>query len=489
MLAIAWQYLTGRCVATDPADRQTAEWPPHPDRVVQALVAAWGESGAKESERTALEWLMALPAPSLAVPEVVSACQVVKTYVPVNDIETKAKSEYNEKMIALLPSQRTRKERYFPAISTGDGTVALIYSAAEPSAVVRAALVTLCSQVTYIGHSSSLVRMWLCDDPPPATIVPVSRGAEYQLRIPTTGRLAILEQAFADGGKDWKRPPTAPWQGYGCHIASDLPRGAFDSQLIVLRQVGGQRFQLEQTKALVLALRGALISAADANPLAKRLISGHEADGTPLQDPHIAYLPLAFVGDANNSYGGQHADGHLLGMALAMPRNLPADVEQMIYDCLAPVLGYGEKPCRLTLGAAGVMEVSLEDRPQPPATLRSSTWCREAKSWGTVTPIVLDRLPPRRHADLDAWAAEQIAASCVRQGIPMPVAIMPLPVSPCLGVPAARAFPPQRRKDGGSRWHIHARLEFAEKIAGPILLGASRYHGYGLCRPLQELSS
>ncbi len=45
MLVIAWQYLTGRSVATDFADRQAAEWPPHPDRVFQALVAAWGERG------------------------------------------------------------------------------------------------------------------------------------------------------------------------------------------------------------------------------------------------------------------------------------------------------------------------------------------------------------------------------------------------------------------------------------------------------------
>ena len=32
-LAIAWEYLTGYAVATDPSTRDRAEWPPHPARV------------------------------------------------------------------------------------------------------------------------------------------------------------------------------------------------------------------------------------------------------------------------------------------------------------------------------------------------------------------------------------------------------------------------------------------------------------------------
>ena len=68
MLCIAWQYLTGRAVATDPVDRRRAEWPPHPDRVFQALVAAWGERGEAADERAALEWLCGLPAPEITAP-------------------------------------------------------------------------------------------------------------------------------------------------------------------------------------------------------------------------------------------------------------------------------------------------------------------------------------------------------------------------------------------------------------------------------------
>jgi CRISPR-associated protein Csb2 len=44
-----------------------------------------------------------------------------------------------------------------------------------------------------------------------------------------------------------------------------------------------------------------------------------------------------------------------------------------------------------------------------------------------------------------------------------------------------------RKSDGGLIRQVHAYLEFDEPVVGPILLGAGRYRGYGLCRPLQEI--
>ena len=42
MLALRVEYLTGVCMATkhDDASRASPEWPPHPDRLYSALVAA-----------------------------------------------------------------------------------------------------------------------------------------------------------------------------------------------------------------------------------------------------------------------------------------------------------------------------------------------------------------------------------------------------------------------------------------------------------------
>src|SRR5438045_2129482 len=56
-LTIGWEYLTGCCVATDPASRQRAEWPPHPGRVFMALAAAWFETEPPNNAPERKEWV------------------------------------------------------------------------------------------------------------------------------------------------------------------------------------------------------------------------------------------------------------------------------------------------------------------------------------------------------------------------------------------------------------------------------------------------
>jgi len=58
-------------------------------------------------------------------------------------------------------------------------------------------------------------------------------------------------------------------------------------------------------------------------------------------------------------------------------------------------------------------------------------------------------------------------------------------VSAHLGAPASHQFPRLARKDGSECRHTHAILIFDRPVVGPVLLGAGRYRGYGLCRPLE----
>jgi CRISPR-associated protein Csb2 len=484
MLAICWQYLGGRSVATDPTDRTRAEWPPHPDRVFQALVAAWGGRG--QSGHAALSWLCSQGVPCLLVPRdhLISAGAVVRTYVPVNDIEGPRRGAYGDKHLGLIPSYRKRSSRVFPATNVGVEVCALVWPQVVPDPDVREALGKLCRAVTYIGHSSSLVRVWLADEAPEITHVPVSRRAQLMLRVPDPSRLDSLILAYADGGQASSRPPQSGWQGYALRSAASTPSGAFDDRPIVLRQVGGQRLDLLQTLALARGLRGTLIKAADDLPGAKRILSGHEADGSPLGETHAAYLPLAYLGDPRSSQ--RHADGHLLGVAIALPNTLAGDVEQDIFDALASARRANSGPLKINLGRTVVVELEPDAVLTQAWTLRPETWTRPARVWGSVTPIVLDRLPPRRHADHDGWAVDQIAQACLRQGLPAPELIELMSTSAHVGSPAARVFPALLRKDGTRRWHLHARIQFSLKVRGPLVLGAGRYQGYGLCKPLTE---
>jgi CRISPR-associated protein Csb2 len=54
------------------------------------------------------------------------------------------------------------------------------------------------------------------------------------------------------------------------------------------------------------------------------------------------------------------------------------------------------------------------------------------------------------------------------------------------GVPPVPAFRLLRKNAERPRWGIHARLEFAAPVRGPVVLGAGRYFGLGLMRPEQE---
>lgn len=469
MFALAWQYLSGRAVAKDIADGMEREWPPHPDRIFQALVAAWGEASEDRAEREALVWLEAQPPPHVAAPqecdehgkdrgEALKGASV-KVYVPPND-----------------ETHKTRKERYFPSTLVGDGVCALIWPSADPGGHA-AALEALASRVTYVGHSRSLVGMRVTEAPPTATWKPADHDGhgDVAMRVPHRGRIGVLSDAFAGGGEAWRRPPRAPEIGYQHARPLSVPQGDFEPRLLVLHARSGDRFGLSQTMALTGALRGTLNK--HAGPGARPLITGHAEDGTPLPQVHLAYLPLAFV-------GADHADGHLLGLGLALPKGLSAEDEERVVQAIGRGCDENGR-LRLVCGKAGVMEVGSEARLNPPRALQDRTWCKQSKTWASVTPIVLDRMPPRRHEDQDGWAVDCIAEACERQGLPMPIEVETGPVSALKGVPPAKAFVPLVRKDEQRRWHLHAWVRFAAPIKGPLLLGAGRFRGYGMFKPFE----
>ena len=57
MFAIGVELLMRRAVMARWDNREEPEWPPHPDRVFMALIAAWGENGEASAGLAALRWL------------------------------------------------------------------------------------------------------------------------------------------------------------------------------------------------------------------------------------------------------------------------------------------------------------------------------------------------------------------------------------------------------------------------------------------------
>ena len=526
MFSLGLHYLNGwSMAAADGARKQRAEWPPHPDRIFMALAAAWFETGEDPLEGKALRWLEALPPPEISASDADNRATVV-SYVPVNDqsLSRKAPASGDLKRLknaglAQLPEYRSRQPRSFPVAIPHDPTVHLIWPGVELGAH-HLALERLVSKVTHVGHSASFVQMWLEARPPPSpTWIPATGIALQRLRVTSPGRLKALEarmnrsawiayhdlcseikqartdrkamkyikslqtrlkERFPNGRPVSLRPAPGRWQGYDRPQEtrlSEAPGSVFDPQLIVLG-IKGKRVSLPATLKLTAALRGLLMRISPEQP-PPEWFSGHCPDGTPTAAPHLALTPLPFV-------GSQHADGRIMGLAMVLPAGLD---QQEAGHCLEPFLRDSATglPREHTLFDGKWFEcaIELETRERPPKNLNPDTWTRKSRVWVSVTPVVLNR-----HFDgKDKWerAAESVKDACLHIGLPRPREVLLHPVSLLEGAPHAREYPQLMHKNGsGRRSHSHAVIVFDEPVCGPVLLGAGRFRGYGLCRPVDE---
>ncbi|MDO3377550.1 type I-G CRISPR-associated protein Csb2 [Geoalkalibacter halelectricus] len=526
MFALGIRYLMGWAMAAaDGARKEGAEWPPHPDRVFMALAAAWFETGEDPQEGEVLQWLELLQPPGIwASPK--EDRVPTTSYVPVNDTSVATSKtvsilcstteaslgKLKEAGLALLPEFRSRQPRGFPVAIPHHPVVYLVWPDDLPVAH-RQALETLSRKVTSIGHSASLVQMWLTDEPPRPNLVPKNGISQHRLRVFGPGRLNYLrercnrvavicyleleEQIKRAKGRDKKalqnlqnerfpggspvslRPEPGLWQGYNVPVSApavSVQGSLFDPRLVILK-IAGRRLSLPVTLKLTEALRGALFAACP-DPIPEWL-SGHTADGAPSKNPHLGLIPLPFA-------GADHADGRLMGIALVLPKNLdPAEVDRILTPWLWNVETGEARRNRLFDGQWLECTVELETSETPPTNLKLETWTASSRRWATVTPVVLDR-----HFDgAKKWelAAESVKVGCERIGLPRPGDVLLHPVSMIQGVPRANEFPRlTRKKDGGRMHHAHAIITFDEVVQGPIMVGAGRFRGYGFCRPLTQ---
>lgn len=495
MFSLGIKFLTGLYRATHPSSRSEPEWPPHPGRIFMALAATHFETEGNQVEREALLWLEALPEPSLHVSKHQSR-QSTTVYVSANDVEvpTGKKSEalplaklkvFEEKLKELLPEGRKKNSRFFPVSIPDFPCVYLIWPNTSPNDDMMSAISRICNKVSYLGHSSSLVHIWLEENPPKPNLIPWDHNPDIFLRVPGPGRLNVLERRFEVD----LRPDQGLWKGYVSvkrdHVAKYVPRPSFDSDIIVLNKIKGSPLGLESTLKITSTLRrGVLRKLLDDYGHIPEWITGLNEDGKDNRSPHLAYIPLADVGHV-------HADGHLMGIGMVFPSVIDRQSVHQFIRSLFP---------RLSQDQSSVLEIDdmdsinwtleFDKREDRPIALRPETWIygfenQPARKWGTVTPIVLDKYSKGSNAL--AQTEKTIALSCERISLPRPIAVDVLPTSPILGVPSAKSFPNAIHKNSGAkRPHTHARIVFEEPVQGPIILGAGRYLGYGLCRPIRS---
>jgi len=394
---------------------------------------------------------------------------------------------------ALLPNGRTRQVRTFPVVVPERTTFAFIWPASPPI-TLRAALDGLCKRVTRLGHSSSLVRCALVDRPLTPTLVPDEDG-DLVLRTVGPNQLVRLEAEFArHQGVENRVLPAIP-KRYGRRDAnlSDAvvvaAESIFSHDWVVFERVGGARLLSSRGTDLSRALRVALFEQHGLKTLPASL-SGHRQDGSATDQPHVAFVALPFVGH-------EHADASVQGCAIVVPRGLAMSERE---DLLRLIAKWERDRA---IDADGTMELAAGDLPTvrvkrielaAKVTLRLATWCRPARRYVTATPIALDRNPGNLRSNQNGTArkasieAQQyVADACARIGLPRPVSVE-VSLAPLLtGSQPVHAFRPWPGQPGRTaRVRVHADIRFAESVRGPVLLGAGRFFGLGLCVPIPE---
>jgi len=278
VLAIEVEFLLGRYFATDFRDETLPEWPPHPDRLFEALVAAHHDTFGIPEEREAFAFIEMLGPPQIAAGESGTAERVVN-FVPTNYEHPQSRSPH--------PDQRGKQPRSFPVQGPSTPTVHFIWPTAEPNSRTRELLSGLLDRVPSLGRSCSLVRARLTESVSPAVWVPDDNGKDV-LRVFGQGRLQELETLHKIG----RRPSVGPQRQYSKTELWDPVIETSFGEMIIFQRKGGRPLPIEAALTLTASARKALLKLAESENDSQLMeaISGHG------DSPHCAFVALPFAG-------------------------------------------------------------------------------------------------------------------------------------------------------------------------------------------------
>ena len=286
------------------------------------------------------------------------------------------------------------------------------------------------------------------------------------------------------------RPVISP--GMPVFPGSTSPKTESTETWLVLEVIGGEAPSIRAAAPICRLLRQTLMSGyrksgrASAIP---EIVSGHSHDGQPTRNPHLAIVPMAFV-------GSPYADGRVFGFALIPPRGEPLGRIDGFRAAWEQIAHYHKEEQQRVLTLQGLpLRGPLRLTPVGEDSKRSllpDAYLKASSRWASVTPIVLDRHLKQKN---DAEIRELVASACENAGLPRPnperirvskhsaVEGTP-PARPLVGEPswARWRLPPPLK----TRWLTHATIDFEQPVKGPVLLGAGRFTGLGLCRRVED---
>lgn len=215
--------------------------------------------------------------------------------------------------------------------------------------------------------------------------------------------------------------------------------------------VAGQPEPLDVARALRRAVMARVQDTGGTRERLEPFFSGHAEDGAPVRRSRSSHLSFAFEPDLRRL---------LILAPHVVERRAPTPQE---LDHLRTLDAALEGFTELRGGSAGLLRLS----PSVASDYRDDSLLGRSRVWKTITPYVVTRHAKAGIAT-EALAAD-VRAECHR-----------------LGLPEARVESSEVRGTPGIGLTGSVTLLFERLVAGPLLLGRTRYLGGGLFRRVQE---
>jgi CRISPR-associated protein Csb2 len=442
------------------------EWPPSPWRLLRALVATWYTRWS-DLPATVLDGLLdALgDPPSYLTPRVRPGHS--RHYLP--DLDHR-KGESGRTDLTLDPF-----------LWLGRDEELLVQWDADLDGEQRAALAKLAELLPYLGRADSICEARLLDSDPVPDETWWRPGAEgkqtTRLLAPARpARRAVLETSTVEVRKQRRSvPPGTVWVSY-----ASTPPTATEPTRKEPTPVQAIRFAVA-SRVPVMASHGILLADAVHQRAARRLADCSGGDllgggGAATNHQHAHWVPIA---------DGTGPGARVQALLIYVPSGMrAADVA-----ALAGIGGVsGRRGGDNGYQVRGLPEVRLLLQAAGPVQLVAPELCGPARRWRSLTPYLPVRhWHPKRETLTGYLNADVVAELRYRkayQDLSAPAVQGPDPEG---GIPDrwARGYRRYRLNEhlGRARSGLGLRLEFAEEVRGPLLLGQLSHFGYGIFRP------
>lgn len=468
MLAISVELLHGTFRADPDGTANTgglsrSEWPPSPARLLAALVAADGtRDRCRLTDGSELRWFERLAPPVIHAHATPWQQSLLPRYVVLQGggVKRGAHMEYI--------GRGGGKIRPGVRATPRDPIIRYVWDAEVPPDTL-AALRIRAARIGYLGTSDSPVRVRVENSLPEEArrldrFVPDPNG-EMGIRVSGAGDVQILDRIFdawRAGGADVSRVQfpslrrEARYRSPGAAAPEDF--GEVVAWLRLDRAIGGRRVSAITS----LFKKAVLRQYEDLFGEPPQVLHGHGFEGTGYDLARFLALPDA---------GYSRSRGRIHGLALWLPPGTDRATLVSIRTCVHAIP-------RL-LGSGLDLAVRPHAGELRPLAARPDRWQHSSRRWVTVFPAVHERRGPLDLREVSRW--------CKHAGLPLPVAFRSTR-SPLVSGGIDLAPVEVNRPGRPALPYSHVELWFEEPVRGPVVIGAARQRGLGLCVEVSETS-